>query len=150
MSANFKKKVIVLCGVSGSGKTWARTHHEALKDLPAVDVADAYRDNPEATYLEATASVVKQVKNLLLRYDTVVVEGYYLPNSLTRNMVKNGLREVACVEFRLLYAPIEVCRQRVECSGERVDIRLEVLERVWAGSGRMLTVLNDRGYTWKG
>ena len=40
------RKVIVLAGVSGVGKTHARLTDPTLRDLPCVDIADVYREYP--------------------------------------------------------------------------------------------------------
>eukprot|EP00472_Partenskyella_glossopodia_P012013 CAMPEP_0197518232 /NCGR_PEP_ID=MMETSP1318-20131121/3376_1 /TAXON_ID=552666 /ORGANISM="Partenskyella glossopodia, Strain RCC365" /LENGTH=223 /DNA_ID=CAMNT_0043068401 /DNA_START=51 /DNA_END=722 /DNA_ORIENTATION=+ len=39
---NPNKIVYALGGISGSGKTFLRTNHPRLRDLPACDIADAY------------------------------------------------------------------------------------------------------------
>jgi len=144
-----EKTVIVLCGVSGVGKTYARTHHHKLKHLPAVDVADVYLDNPGATWIEASAVVIKRTLALLKEHDRVVVEGYYLPGTVTRGMLAEGLGRYAAIDWRLMVVPISVCRQRVEGSEVRVDLRLDILERVWERSGKMLVDLAAKGYTWQ-
>jgi predicted kinase len=144
-----EKKIIVLCGVSGVGKTYARENLSELRDLPCVDVADVYLDDPAITWVEATAGVISRTKKLLRHHNTVVVEGYYLPGTITRDMLSEGLGRYAGIEWRLMVEPISLCRKRIEDSGERVEIRLEILERVWEKSGRMLEDLKQRGYTWE-
>lgn len=144
-----EKKVIVLCGVSGTGKTYARENASELSSLPYVDVADVYLSNPSFNWVGATAGVIARVKALLADHSVVVVEGYYIPGSVTRDMLAEGLGRYAVVNWRLMVEPIEVCRQRVEDSGERVEIRLEILERVWERSGQKLRDLKQRGYTWE-
>jgi len=144
-----EREIIVLCGVSGAGKTYARKQLREFRRLPCVDVADVYMDNPGYTWLEATSGVIARARALLREYPTVVIEGYYLPGTTTRGMLSEGLGRYAWIDWRLMVEPIEVCRQRIEDSGERVDIRLEILERVWERSGRMLLDLKQRGYTWE-
>jgi hypothetical protein len=41
------KKVIVLAGVSGTGKMHARLNDPELKDLPCLDSADIYEEFAE-------------------------------------------------------------------------------------------------------
>lgn len=71
-----EKNIIVLCGASGAGKTYARKRLPELRDLPCVDVADVYLDNPGITWLEATAGVISRTKALLKTSDVIVIEGY--------------------------------------------------------------------------
>ncbi len=144
-----EKKIIVLCGTSGVGKTYAREHLPELRNLPYVDVADVYLDNPGCTWVEATAGVISRTKALLRKHDVMVVEGYYLPGTASRNMLSEGLGRYAAIDWRLMVEPTEVCRQRIEDSGERVDIRLEILESVWEKQRRRLLDLKRRGYTWE-
>lgn len=144
-----EKKVIVLCGTSGVGKTWARERLPELRDQPCVDVADVYLDDPNANYLEATAGVISRTKTLLKDHDTVVIEGYYLPQTVTRNMLAEGLGRYAGIDWRLMVEAVETCRRRIEASEERVNIRLEILESVWVKHGPRLIDLKRRGYTWE-
>jgi len=78
------RKVIVLAGVSGVGKTHARLTDPALKDLPCVDIADVYCEYPEFDWMEAFFALARRVRTCLEQCDTVIVEGYFLPGSTTR------------------------------------------------------------------
>jgi hypothetical protein len=68
------KKVIVLAGVSGTGKTHARTHDPELKDLPYVDIAEIYERWPELGWYEALYALLKRARLLLQKHDTIVIE----------------------------------------------------------------------------
>jgi len=134
------KRAIVLCGTSGSGKTHARTTDPELRDLPCVDIADAYRRDPGCDWLDAAFYVLKQVRRLLRRHDVVVVEGYFLPGTTTRKMLVDDLKVTgAQAEFRWFWAPIEVCEQRISDQWERGEIsaaecrrRIELLRDCWS------------------
>ena len=143
------KRVIVLCGVSGVGKTWARTHISELMDLPYVDIADVYRDMPYAGARVATEALINKVLKLLKEHDSVVVEGYFLPDTPSRSLLITRLDRFAQALFRLMVEPIEVCREQVISSQEDADLRLEILNKVWAKSGSMLLRMKREGKTWE-
>ena len=143
------KRVIVLCGVSGVGKTHARLHDPELASLPFVDIADVYRDLDWAESYGATAALATKTCRLLRDHGCVVVEGYFLPGSLTRNLLGHNFGPGTMLEFRLMVEPIEVCRERVISSGENVVSRLKTLDEVWAKSGSMLMRMKREGQTWE-
>jgi len=133
------KKAIILSGVSGTGKTYARTHDPELKDLPYVDIADVYREFPELDWSAAAGAVEKRAARLLQEHDTIVIEGYYLPGSTTRRWLVSALKIAgAQVEIREFWAPIEVCAQRIEQQWKSGEIsaaecrrRMELLTKCW-------------------
>ena len=143
------KRVIVLCGVSGVGKTHARLHDPELASLPFVDIADVYRDLDWAESYQVTLALATKTRKLLREHDCVVVEGYFIPGSLTRNMLDHNFGLDTTLEYRLMVEPIEVCRERVISSGEDVDLRLEILNSVWAKSGSVLLRMKREGKTWE-
>ena len=75
------KKVIVLAGVSGTGKTHARLNDPELRDLPFVDIADLYEEYPEFGWYEVLYALLKRIRGLLEEHDVIVVEGYFLDRS---------------------------------------------------------------------
>ena len=117
------KRAIVLCGVSGTGKTHARLNDPALKNLPYADVADFYREFPELDWASATAAVCRKARELLEEHDTIVIEGYYLPGSTTRNWLLNDMQVAgAVVEIREFWAPLETCIERISAQWERGEM----------------------------
>jgi len=133
------KKAIVLAGVSGVGKTHTRLTDPELKDLPHLDIADVYREFPEFDWVEAFWALVKQVRSALGKHPAVVIEGYFLPGSVTRRWLLDDLKVAgAQVEVRDLWAPIEVCQERIAAQFERGEIsaaecrrRIELLKACW-------------------
>ena len=114
------KQAIVLCGVSGTGKTYARLNDPALKNLPYVDVADFYREFPGLDWASATAVVCRKAREMLEAHDAIVIEGYCLPGSTTRNWLLNDMRVAgAVVEIREFWAPMETCIERISAQWER-------------------------------
>ena len=133
------KRAIVLCGVSGTGKTHARLNAPELKDLPHVDVADYYRECPGLDWVSATAAVCRRARELLEEHGVVVIEGYYLPGSPSRMMLQADMTVAgAKVEFHEFWAPMETCIERIRRQWERGEIsaadcqvRIEMLGRCW-------------------
>lgn len=138
-----KKKVTVLCGVSGSGKTYQRTIHPALKDLPFVDIADVYKEFPEFDWFLATAAACKRVCVLLQQNDHVVLEGYFLPNTTSRKLVAAEMTVAgANAEFILLVVTPDVAQQRIlaqynrgECDWIDANYRINLMRRVLGVGG---------------
>ena len=133
------KKVIVLAGVSGTGKTHARTHDPELKDLPHVDIADIYEEFPEFGWYEALYALLKRARLLLQKHDVIVVEGYFLDGSTSRRILVNDMKVAgATIKFREFWAPFQVCALRITQQWERGEItapecrrRIELLKRCW-------------------
>lgn len=126
------KKLIVLAGVSGVGKTYTRTHDPRLKDLPCVDMADVYRDHPLRVWPETYYIFEARLDKTFIGHDTVVAEGYFLPGSTTRNWLANKMRRLGIeMEFIDLHAALSTCEERIAASGENVEPRLQMLKRVW-------------------
>jgi adenylate kinase family enzyme len=133
------KRAIILSGVSGTGKTHARLNAPELKNLPHLDIADVYREFPEFDWYEAFWALAKQVREALEEHDTVVIEGYFLPGSTTRQWLLADLQVAgAKAKTRWFWAPFEVCQARIVAQFERGEItapeyrrRIELLERCW-------------------
>jgi len=133
------KRVIILSGVSGTGKTHARTHLPELKDLPFVDIADIYAEWPEFDWFSATVCLCKRVRKLLEEHDTVVVEGYFLAASISLRMLENDLHVIgAKADIRVFWEPLGVCEQRLIRQWERGEQdavqtrkRMDLLHRCW-------------------
>jgi predicted kinase len=133
------KKVIVLAGVSGTGKTHARTHDPELKDLPYVDIAEIYERWPEFDWYEVLYTLLKRARQLLQEHEAIVIEGYFLRFSTSRRILVNDMKVAgAKVEFREFWAPFQVCALRITQQWERGEItapeyrrRIELLKRCW-------------------
>ena len=134
------KKVIILTGVSGVGKTYARTTDPELRDLPYVDIADVYREFPEFHWDQAIRACLKRVRKALERHETIVIEGYFLPGTRTRQWLLGDLKVAGVhnVEVRNMWAPFEVCQGRIAAQFEREEIsaaecrlRLGMLRECW-------------------
>jgi len=97
------KKVIILAGVSGTGKTHARLNDPELKDLPYVDIAEIYERWPEFDWYEALHALLKHARFLLQKYDTILIESYFLPGTTSRDILVDDLKvagaEVEIHEF---------------------------------------------------
>jgi hypothetical protein len=133
------KKVIVLAGVSGTGKTRARLNDPELKGLPYLDIAEIYERWPEFGWYEALYTLLKRIRGLLKEHDVVVIEGYFLPETVSRTILTNDLKVAgAKVEFREFWEPFQVCALRITQQWERGEItvpeyrrRIELLKRCW-------------------
>ena len=133
------KKVIVLAGVSGTGKTHARLNDPELRDLPYLDIAEFYERWPEFDWYEALYALLKRARILLQNHNVIVIEGYFLEGSTSRNILKDDLMVAgAKVEFREFWEPYEVCELRITQQWGRGEItapeyrrRIELLERCW-------------------
>jgi predicted kinase len=133
------KKAIVLTGISGTGKTYARLNDPALRDLPCVDIADVYREFPEFGWLDALHALLKRVRLLLQKHDTIVIEGYFLPRSTSRTILGEDLKVAgAQVEIHEFWSAFEVCQGWISAQWEAGEIsaaecrtRIEMLKRCW-------------------
>jgi len=133
------KRAIVLSGVSGTGKTYARLNDPELKDLPYVDIADFYKENADVHWAVAHALLKRKVAELLLEHDTVVVEGYFLPGTPSRNGLARALKVAgARADFRFYWAPFETCLERIRDQWEQgkitaadCEVRVEMLTSCW-------------------
>ena len=133
------KRAIVLCGVSGTGKTHARLNDPELKGLPHFDIADVYREFPEFDWPTALAALCKRLRGAFQNHPAVVVEGYFLPGTPSRRILDADLRVAgASVEYRYFWAPFEVCQERIAAQWERGEIpdaecrrRIELLKLCW-------------------
>jgi predicted kinase len=133
------KKVIVLTGVSGVGKTHTRLNDPELKDLPCVDIADIYQEHPEFDWSDALYTLLQRTRLLLQKHKIIVVEGYFLPNSPSSRQLVNDMKVAgARVEFREFWEPFEVCQGRIARQFERGEIsaiqcrgRIEMLRMCW-------------------
>lgn len=133
-----KKKVTVLCGVSGSGKTYLRTTNPDLKRLPYVDIADVYAQYPEFDWVTATCVACRRALALLQQNDHVVIEGYFLPGTPSRRQLE---REMIVAGVSALYILLTVTTaaaqqrildqfQRGEVTWADADTRIKILLRV--------------------
>ena len=133
------KKVIILSGVSGTGKTHARLTLPELKDLPFVDIADIYREWPEFDWQDAVVCLCKRVRKLLAEHDTVVAEGYFQKRSHSLRMLENDLSVLGVKsEVWVFWEPLGVCEQRLirqwkhgEYDAVRTRKRMDLLHRCW-------------------
>jgi predicted kinase len=133
-------KMLVLCGISGTGKTHARTTDPTLSSLPFVDIADVYKESDyKIDWEDATTELIRRARRLLAQNEVVVVEGYFLPRTPSRSMLIQDSRVGGYeIELRLFKAPIEVCIQRIMDQYERGEVtfkdaesRIGIAKRVW-------------------
>ena len=133
------KKIILLSGVSGTGKTHARLTDSELKDLPHLDIADIYRDCPVLDWYSALLALLRQIRDAFEHHDTIVVEGYFMPGTPSQRILLDDMRVMgAQVEIRYFWAPLELCQERIVRQWERGEIsnrecgrRIELLKRCW-------------------
>lgn len=138
-----RKKVTVLCGVSGAGKTHLRTTDPDLCRLPYVDIADVYKEYPEFDSFVATSVACRRVCALLQQNDHVVLEGYFLPGTPSRKMVNDEMLVTgADAEFILLTVTAAVAQQRIldqynrgECTWVEADLRIKLMIKVLTKQG---------------
>ena len=117
------KKAIVLAGVSGTGKTHARLNDPELKGLPCMDVADYHRKYPELEWFVIRGMMYRKVLELSRTPEAIMIEGYFLPNIESRISLETMLRVRGIKpEFRDLWAPFEVCQERIAGQFERNEI----------------------------
>lgn len=140
-----KKRVTILCGVSGSGKTYLRTTDARFCRLPYVDIADVYKEYPEFDSFVATGVACKRIRALLQQNNHVVLEGYFLPFTPSRKMV---IREMtvagADTEFILLTVTAAAAQQRIldqynrgECTWIDADLRIKLMLKVLLKQGEL-------------
>jgi hypothetical protein len=109
------KKIVALCGGSGVGKTYTRTTDPALKDLPALDIADCYKDYPFATPSEALSVFVSRLVEWIEDgIENIVVEAYFREGSSQRNWL-NYVAEANgyTVEYITLLGDFETRKERI-------------------------------------
>lgn len=131
--------IVCLSGVSGTGKTHYRTTQKSYKDLPYVDIADIHKEQPVGLGAPAVYALWERVKPLLPEHPVIVIEGYFLRNSLSRAVLNDLCQRAGA---RLWYVEFweekDVCARRIhkqvfrgEISREDADIRIEMMERTW-------------------
>ena len=124
------KKIIILAGLSGIGKTYTRTHEEGLRDLPYVDMADLYTAYPDKDWAAIMEQFFHDLEAELEEHDTVVVEGYFLPGSASWNwLIGFAKHKQLNVDYRRLMATYETCVNRVkQRGGDNMDKCLALLQ----------------------
>ena len=142
------KKVIVLSGIPGCGKTWSRENSPELSALPFIDIADIYRIHEEKfpgyeplDWCTATLKLLRLVREILPQKNVVVVEGCFLEGRPSRNLLKEDARVGGyALEFVDIVADPEVCRQRIlsqytdgEIDWPTANTRLRVLDSITGG-----------------
>ena len=79
-------QIYVIGGVSGSGKTFFRTHHPVLRDLDCIDIAEVYRTHADSggiVWREALEAFIGQIAEHLEErrgdgvHCSVVVEAFF-------------------------------------------------------------------------
>jgi predicted kinase len=68
-------RIIVLCGVSGVGKTYRCTTDPELIDLPHVDIADIYAEGDDISHAWALQLIHDRLETCLELGDPAVVVG---------------------------------------------------------------------------
>lgn len=106
--------IFALTGESGSGKTWYRQHNKDMKSLPYIDVAGIYAEFPGIDWLIAFNIVLERMGEILKDKPDIVVEAYFRPTSLQRQMLIDfagkAHQKLVWVNFKESY---DVCRERV-------------------------------------
>ena len=107
------RKIIVLSGISGCGKTRRRTTEAGLKNLPCVDIADIYAEKGSIDSALAFHILCERINRLLDNHNQVVVELYA---SIGRRYALEGLadRRLAQIQFLDMPEDISTCIVRVE------------------------------------
>lgn len=119
------KKIYVMSGISGSGKTYTRTHDPNLKDLPALDIADVYREHMNLGPRDTFAIFLDRIIAAMEEHDAIVVEAWFRPGSFQRKYLEyyaeyNGW-EVFYFEHD---TPVDVCKQRVLDAHKEIEGRI--------------------------
>lgn len=115
------KRVTVLSGLPGSGKTHRRLTDETLANVPFFDIAAIYAEHnakfPEfpMEWWMATEELIRQYREFLRHNDRCLVEGCFMPGSPSRGMlVKDAKVGGYELEFIDIKADPEVCAQRIQ------------------------------------
>jgi predicted kinase len=114
------KRLIVLSGLSGSGKTYARVNTPELKDIPYMDMAEIYLQNPDQSWGAALNLAFSGLEKFFYDHDTLILEGYFLKGSASRQWVewmctRNGWE----VEYHEFMATYKECRERILAQEQR-------------------------------
>jgi hypothetical protein len=113
-----------------------RTTHPELKDLPYADIADVYREWPEADWLMAIEELLRRIRALLETHEDIVIEGYFLPGTPSARILLSDLA-VAGVQYDIitLHAEHYICRKRILNQNEvpfgEAKGRIALLEKTW-------------------
>jgi predicted kinase len=104
-----------MSGISGSGKTYTRTHDPRLKDLFAIDIAQQYIDCPQISPDYAFCRFCDLIVNWMGSGKDFVIEAYFRKGSKQRTYLEflcevNGYD----LEYIELSAPKEICIERVK------------------------------------
>lgn len=124
-------KAIVICGVPGAGKTWARESNPGLTGLPFVDISGVYDDVPDISWDAAVLAITARAGKLFLKGDcgTVVLEGIFLPETPSRQLLERELKSMRLdTEFIQVHRRYWECREGILSDGENVKKRLELLD----------------------
>ena len=113
------KKIIVLSGAPGAGKTYARTNDPDLKRLPFIDIADVYKEFYPIEYPNAFATLIEKLIDNLQEHDTIVIEASFNKGSFQRMWLElvagyNGAR----VEYREFLEDAHICLERIKAQYE--------------------------------
>jgi predicted kinase len=105
------KKLTVLSGISGAGKTHYRKKH--LAHFKFVDMADIYLKY-DCQWNEALGRAFDRLEELFEDNDQVVLEGYFLDQSISRQWLEYMSErcdwELEIIPFSASY---EVCLERI-------------------------------------
>ncbi len=109
------KKVTVFCGISGAGKSFERKKGP-YKSLPFIDMGEVRKRNNtnDCDWIDFLLIAEMEAKDLLMRNDHIVIEGYFLPGSLSREFITKSLETLATLEFIFLNTPLDICLQRLK------------------------------------
>jgi hypothetical protein len=130
------KRITVLCGVSGVGKTHYRQDPENhISHLPCVDIAEIRNRVPFADWGQLTVIVAASVPKSAAGH--VVIEGYFLPDTPSRALLEDELGGYE-IENVFLHASQETCERRLLLAAYRGYItssdaggRIAVMRKCW-------------------
>lgn len=135
-----EKRILVLAGVSGTGKTRYRRRH--LANYPYIDIADLYKEFPSLMRgAPAVITLSYRLHKLLGEHlvGTVVIEGYFLRGSESRaTLITEAQAWGVPIHFMNFWDPLEVCEQRLRQAMENNEIasddgeeRIAMTKRCW-------------------
>ncbi len=110
-------RIIALSGISGVGKTRLRTTDLRLRDLPYIDIADIYAEEPEGSSNRQVFTLMLDRLESLIENgaEAVVLEAYFRRHSYQREWLEFVAGRLdSQVEYIELEAPLETCIERVK------------------------------------
>jgi len=128
------KRVTILAGVSGSGKSNLRLTWSEISELPLVDLHELRDEEPGLTWEEYHIRAHSRLAELFETEDHVVIEGYFLPGSPSLKMLLEFLWEKQVMpSYILLWAPMSVIEERLASDEERLGVAKQAWRSLYQG-----------------